>query len=190
VPAWLPLLSFRRLVVLALAVPAAAGLAACGQESHPTAGDGEGVYVDAGPITYQVQISRELNPYSVEDRAYLNGESSTAPKPDQEWFAVFLWAKNQSHSTATTSDRFDIVDTQGTRYYPVPVNSQVNPYVWTSQALRHGGTEPAPDSPGFFSATQGLELLFKLNTAVYSNRPLILEIYPQNGKPSSISLDL
>jgi len=34
-------------------------------------------------------------------------------------------------------------------------------------------------------------LLFKLNTAVYSNRPLSLEIYaPGDARPSSISLDL
>jgi hypothetical protein len=173
-----------------LALPAAVGLSACGQLSHPTEADGEGVYVDAGPITYQVQISRELNPYATEDRQYLNGVSAATPKPDQEWFAIFLWAKNQSHGTATTSDRFDIVDTEGTRYYPVQINPQVNPFVWTSQTLKHGGTEPAPDSPGWFSSTQGLEVLFKLSNSVYSNRPLTLEIYPQNGKPSTVSLDL
>jgi hypothetical protein len=190
VRARLPLLNLRRLAVLTLAVPAGLGLAACGQESHPTAADGEGVYVDAGPITYQVQISRQLNPWAVEDKQYLTGKTAGPLRPDQEWFGVFLWAKNQSHSPATTSDRFDIVDTQGTRYYPVPINTHVNPFAWTSETLAHGGIEPGPDSPGFFSATQGLELLFRLNTSVYSNRPLTLEIYPQNGKPSTISLDL
>jgi len=190
VSARLPLLTLRRLALLALALPAALGLGACGQLSHPTAADGEGVYVDAGPITYQVQISRQLNPYSTEDREYLTGESAPPPKPDEEWFAIFLWAKNQSHSNATTSDRFAIVDTEGTHYYPVPINTHVNPFAWTSQTLGHGGTEPSPDSPGWFSATQGLELLFKLNNSVYSNRPLTLQIYPQNGKPSTVSLDL
>lgn len=180
----------RRLAVLALSVPVALGLAACGQLSHPTEADSEGVYVDAGPITYQVQISRQLNPFSMEDRAYLIGKAAGPLKPDQEWFAVFLWAKNQSHGSATTTDRFDIVDTQGSRYYPVPINPKVNPYVWTPETLQHGATEPGPDSPGWFSATQGLELLFRLNTTVYSNRPLTLEIYPRTGKPSSISLDL
>jgi len=62
--------------------------------------------------------------------------------------------------------------------------------VWTAETLQHGATEPGPDSPGWFSATQGLELLFRLNNSIYSNRPLTLEIYPANGKPSSVSLDL
>jgi hypothetical protein len=181
----------RRLLVVALAVPAAMGLAACGQLSHPTEADGEGVYVDAGPITYQVQISRELNPFANEDHQYLVGESAAAPKPDEEWFAVFLWAKNQSKSPAPTADNFDIVDTQGNRYYPIPINPQANPYAWTQETLKHGATEPAPDSPAAFSATQGQEVLFKLNDSVYSNRPLTLEIYPPGGgKPSSVSLDL
>jgi hypothetical protein len=185
------ILSARRLLAVAFLVPAALGLGACGQQSHPTSGDGEGVYVDAGPITYQVQLSRTLNPFSTEDKEYLNGESASPPSPSQQWFAVFLWAKNQSHSTASTSDRFDILDTQGNRYYPIPVNPQVNPFVWTSQPLNHNGTEPAPDSAASFSATQGLELLFKLSTSVYSNRPLTLEIYaPGQSRPSSISLDL
>jgi hypothetical protein len=181
----------RRLLAIACAVPVALGLGACGQLSHPTEADGEGVYVDAGPITYQVQLSRQLNPSSVEDREYLVGESASAPKPDQEWFGVWLWAKNQSHTPAPTADNFDIVDTQGNRYYPIPINPQVNPFAWTQQTLKHGATEPAPDSPAWFSATQGAELLFKLNTSVYSNRPLTLEIYaPGVSKPSSVSLDL
>src|SRR5207248_2845394 len=94
----LPRLRTRRLL-LACAVPLALGLAACGNElSHPTSADTEGVYVDAGPITYQVQVSRQLNPYSVEDRAYLSGVNSPAPSASEEWFAVFLWAKNQTKS--------------------------------------------------------------------------------------------
>ncbi len=181
----------RRLLAVAFAVPAALGLAACGQQSHPTSGDGEGVYVDAGPITYQVQLSTQLNQYSIEDKQWLNGESATPPKPDEEWFGVFLWARNQSASPAPTSNTFDIIDTVGHRYYPIPINPQVNPFVWTSQTLQHGATEPAPNTAASFAPPQGQLLLFKLPTTVYSNRPLTLEIYPPGeSHPSSISLDL
>ena len=38
---------------------------------NPTSELNNGVYVDAGPVTYQLQISRELNQYAVEDRQYL-----------------------------------------------------------------------------------------------------------------------
>ncbi len=147
--------------------------------------------MDAGPITYQVQLSRELNAYSTEDREYLNGASGGAPGADQEWFGVFLWAKNQTHANQTTSDTFDIIDTQGNRYYPVPVNPQVNPFAWTPQTLAPLGTQPSPDSPASFGPTQGELLLFKLNTSIYSNRPLTLQIYaPGQAHPSSVSLDL
>ncbi len=170
---------------------AAVGLSACGRISHPTTADSEGVYVDAGPVTYQVQISRQLNPYSVEDRTYLTGQNSPPPRPDQQWFAIFLWAKNSTHSDQTTTDSFDIVDTQGHKYYPVPLNPQVNPFAWTSQTLAPDQTQPAPGSTASFGPTQGQELLFKLDNSVTSNRPLTFEIYaPGQPRPSSVSLDL
>jgi hypothetical protein len=167
------------------------GLGACGQKSHPTYADTEGVYVDAGPITYQVQISRQLNQYSTEDKSYLAGVTESGPTPDQAWFAVFLWAKNQTKRAARTSDSFDLVDTQGIKYYPIEINSQVNELAWTPQVLEPGGTEPGPDSLASSSLTQGQELLFKINNSAYANRPLALEIRAKGqAKPSRISLDL
>ena len=184
-------LDARRLSILAAAALLAVGLTACGQISHPTTGDNEGVYVDAGPLAYQVQLSRELNPYSVEDRKYLSGVSTSSPTPSEEWFVVFLWAKNQTHSNQTTTNSFDVVDTQGNKYYPVPINSAANPFAWTSQTVPPKGTEPAPDSAASFDPTQGGELLFKLGDSISSNRPLTLEIHaPGQANPSTVSLDL
>jgi hypothetical protein len=181
----------RRLPLPILAVLAALVAGGCGRISHPTTADSEGIYVDAGPVTYQVQLSRELNQYSVEDRMYLTGQSSPPPKPDQEWFAIFLWARNGTHSDQTASDSFDIIDTQGNKYYPIPLNPQVNPFAWKAQTLAPKATEPSADSPASFGPTQGGELLFKLNDSIYSNRPLTLQIYaPGQSRPSSVSLDL
>jgi hypothetical protein len=138
-----------------------------------------------------VQVSRQLNPYATEDKAYLNGVSTSAPTAQEEWFAVFLWAKNQTQANASTTKSFDIVDTQGTKYYPVPVNAQLNPFAWQQQTLRPHGTEPASDSVASFGPTQGGELLFKINDTAYSNRPLTLQIYaPGQSRPSTVSLDL
>ena len=54
-----------------------------------------------GAITYQVQLSRQLNPYATEDRRVLRRRlARPPPTPDQMWFAVFLWAKNETHQTA------------------------------------------------------------------------------------------
>lgn len=185
-------MSPRRLRILACSLALAFGLAACGhKEAHPTVADNEGFYVDAGPITYQVQLSRQLNPYSVEDSEYLGGVTTAPPKPDEFWFGVFVWAKNQTSSAQRTTDGFDIVDTQGNKYYPVPLNPQRDPFAWTPQLLEPSGTEPAPDTPASFGPTQGKELLFKINASAYDNRPLTLEIHaPGQANPSIVSLDL
>ena len=174
---------------LLLCLPA---LSACGhKEANPTTADTEGQYVRAGNLTYQVQLSRQLNPYSTEDRAYLRGVSTTTPKPNQEWFVVFLWARNETKRNLITANNFDIVDTAGNRYHPVALDRGANPLAWTPTSLRPLGIQPAPDSLASFGPTQGEELLFKLNNSVYSNRPLTLEIYANGqSQPSSISLDL
>lgn len=176
---------------------AALALSACGhKQAHPTFASAEGTassgfYVDAGKITYQVQISRELNPYSTEDKSYLAGVTSPPPSPSEEWFAVFLWAKNQTKAVATTTNSFTITDTQGTTYYPVQINTTMNELAWTPQELRPGATEPAPDSLASTSPTQGEELLFKLSDSAFSNRPLLLNIFAQGqAKPSRVELDL
>ena len=183
--------SLRRLFLVVGALLVVLGTTACGRIAHPTSADTEGVYVDAGPLTYQVQISRELNPFNIEDKEYLSGVSAPRPTPDQEWFAVFLWAKNETQSDHVTTNSFDIKDTIGNRYYPIPINAAVNPYAWTATALKPLGIYPQPDSTAYFGPTQGGELLFKLNSSVYSNRPLTLEIYAAGQKrPTSVSLDL
>src|SRR5947209_16864440 len=117
----------RRAALLAASALAATALAACGhKQANPTTADTEGQYVRAGDVTYQVQLSRQLNPYSTEDRSYFAGASATPVRPDQMWFGIFLWAKNESKHDLTTSASIDIVDTQGNTYYPVPLNASSN----------------------------------------------------------------
>jgi hypothetical protein len=187
--------SSRRYWILACVAAMALGLAACGRESHPEEANANnnGGYVDAGPITYQLQVSRQLNPYATEDSQYLTGlpAGTPQPKPDQMWYGVFLQAKNQSDQTAKTTDTFDIVDTQGNKYYPLALNPSENPYAWQSMTLQPSGVEPGADTTASFGPTQGRLLLFKLPTQVYSNRPLTLQIHsPNQSTPSTISLDL
>ncbi len=176
-------------------VALALGTAACGKESNPTSANANnnGAYVDAGPITYQLQVSRELNPWDIEDREYLAGVSNPTSTlaPDQLWYGVFLWAQNQTKQAASSTDSFDIVDTEGNVYHPVAVDSNVNPYTWQPQSLNASQQQPNLGSTPFYGPTQGQLLLFKLNNSVYSNRPLTLRIYaPGESQPSTISLDL
>lgn len=176
------------------AIGLALGLAACGKSEHPASLENDGVYEWAGPITYQLQISRELNQYSTEDSQYVKGlppGTSTALGPDHIWYGVFLWAKNQTDRPHQTSDSFRIVDTQNNRYYPIDVDTALNSYAWTSQTLNPGAIEPAPNTTASFGPTQGGLLLFKLPISVYDDRPLTLQILGPGGDVwGSISLDL
>jgi predicted small lipoprotein YifL len=186
----------RRALPVAAAIVAALSLAACGSRgpqhfANAEATASSGLYVDAGPVTYQVQISRELNQYNTEDRQYLIGvPKGVAPSTSQMWFAVFLWAKNQTHSVHVTSDHFTITDSQGNTYRPIKLDSAVNTLAWTPQLLRPGTTEPSPDSPASNDLTGGAELLFILDNSVYDNRPLTLHIYPPSGRDAMVQLDL
>ena len=86
-----------RLLTFAVLV-AALVFAGCGDKhDYNLAAETEGEYVDVGPMKYQVQISRLLNPNDPEDRGYLidlpAGESLGA---DDEWFAVFMRVENGS----------------------------------------------------------------------------------------------
>ena len=183
----------RRLWTLACALGLALCVAACGQVSDPSSALNNGVYVNAGPMTYQLQISRELNQYAVEDRQYLAGlPAGTGPlTPDELWYGVFLWAKNQTDQPQTTASEFTIVDSSGNVYHPIALDAELNGYAWTPQILQPSQIEPAPNTTASFGPTGGALLLFKLPNSVYANRPLTLNIYPPGGgKPGQISLDL
>lgn len=191
-----PLVRVRRLLIALCALTLVFGLAGCGhKQPHPTVADAnnDGGYIDAGPVTYQMQISRELNPYSTEDSQYVKGLPAGASglSANQIWYGVFLWAKNQTHHNQATSNSFEIVDTQGNVYYPVELDANANPFAWTSQTLAPNATEPGPNTIAIDGPTQGKLLLFKLSTTAYSNRPLILYVLGANGnKLGSISLNL
>jgi len=191
------------IVVCALAL--GLGLAACGgsKATHKAGSEAAGLsfadsnnngaYVQADSVTYQLQISRVLNPYGAEDSQYVNGlpAATTAPTADQEWYGVFLWAKNQTATPQTTSDKFVIVDTQGVKYYPVNLNPTVNPYAWTARTLAPLATEPGPATTAANGPTQGQLLLFKINNSAFANRPLTLDILGSSDQTlATISLDL
>jgi hypothetical protein len=195
----------RRSLIALCALLLALGLAACGNH-HPQTANGQqtgqnsadannnGGYVFAGPLTYQLQVSRELNQYSTEDSQYVKGVAGGTPTslgPTQMWYGVFLWAKNQTQRPQTTTDNFEIVDTQGDTYHPVRLDTGVNPFAWTSETLEPGGIQPNPETIAGQGPTQGGLLLFKVSTNVFSNRPLTLFILGSNDqKLGSISLDL
>jgi hypothetical protein len=185
---WIP----RRLWILVCTLGLSVGLAACGQTSQPTSLLNNGVYVDVGPITYQLQVSRELNPYLTEDSQYVAGvpAGTGALGPNELWYGVFLWAKNQGQHPQLTARSFKITDSNGDAFYPLDLNPNLNGYAWTQRLLAPGEVAPVLNSTASFGPTGGGLLLFKLPTAVYSNRPLTLHIFAPGGGSGQISLDL
>jgi hypothetical protein len=186
----------RMPLALLAALLAAVALGACGGAHDPvTHGESEGSYAKAGDLVYQVQLSRELNPQSTEDRQYLVGLPAGTPRPagDEEWFGVWLRVQNTTDRSQLLASQFKIVDSTGTEYTPIPLPA-TNPtsYQPVSVESKNGQpVQPDPDSIAGSGPIQGSMLLFKLNRSVYANRPLELEITPPGGgEPSSVVLDL
>jgi hypothetical protein len=185
--------AFRhRAVACCLALAAALALSACGASNIRTVAgaNNDGVYVTLDGVSYQLQVSRELNQYATEDRQYLAGLPATIAS-NELWYGVFLRAINSSHQARTTSDTFTISDTQGHTYYPTALAAG-NQFAWTAQSLAPNDTQPTPDSTAYYGPTQGQLVLFKLPTSVYANRPLTLTIKGSGGSSdvATISLDL
>jgi hypothetical protein len=188
----LPLL----LAVAALAV----GVSGCGVEhrtnetgvSQDELSAGNEPYFNVGPITYQVQVSRQLNPFDSSDVQYLAGVQGAQDLPGtQFWYGVFLWAKNQSGGYRKTTDSFKLVDSAGNVFTPTELNASLNPYAWTAQTLFPDDIEPQADSTASNGPNGGGLVLFKLPQTVYANRPLTLEMFAYGStKPSKVSLDL
>jgi hypothetical protein len=179
----------------------AIGLSGCGVDrrqatphdvSATELADGAEPYFWTGNVTYQVQVSRQLNPFDSYDVEYLAGvKGAQSISPQQLWFGIFLWAKNQTNHPVVTAYKFRIIDSAGDIYYPTPLDPNLNPYAWTPQTLSPDEIEPVADSAASDSSPGGGLILFKLNQSVYSNRPLTLLIFAHGSlKPSAVSLDL
>ncbi len=125
----------RKLPLAGLILLALVALGACGESrSRVTKGTYAGEsganapYLDVGPLIYQVQLSRQLNPYSVEDSAYLQGltPAQRVLRPGQEWFAVFIQVFNDTARVQLAAPSPLISDTQNNVYTPV-VPDQTQP---------------------------------------------------------------
>jgi hypothetical protein len=182
---------------LALLVILAAALAvsACGNKIDiRTQGDVEGLYIDVGPLVYQVQISRQINPDDVEDQAYLKGLPAGTPElaSDETWFGVFMRVANQSDETARAADRYRIIDTRETEYEAIELDSEVNPFAYVARDLPPNDILPTSGSPAASGPVQGALVLFRLKFDALQNRPIELKIESSAapGQEGTIDLDV
>lgn len=187
-----------RLSLLALALLSALLLGACGDShSKVTAGTYAGEsgqnapYLDVGPLVYEVQLSRELNPNNSEDAAYLQGLSAgqRTLAAGQEWFAVFVQVYNNTSRAHPSAGELTIADTQGNVYRPV-VSSQANPFTYRPALVPAKGVLPPPDTTASNGATQGALLLYRIQTVSLDNRPLELRVVDPSNPARTASAEL
>jgi hypothetical protein len=179
----------RRLALVVIAVLALAGCGT-GNPDFVKEAETEGTYVDVGGLTYQVQMSRYLNPSDSEDREYLQGVPGALDTAKQIWFGVWLRVKNYSGESLTPTTDFEITDTLNNRFTPVSL-PQTNVFAYNPGPLGHANVYPPPDTAAASGPIQGSLVLFKLDEASISNRPLILHITAAGDpEPATVSLDL
>jgi hypothetical protein len=185
--------------ILALpAVLAAVALGACG-DSHTKVTTGtyagesgaNAPYLDVGPLKYEVQLSRELNPANSEDSAYLKGLGAAERKlePGQEWFAVFVAVYNTTGHSERATETMTISDTEGNVYAPI-VPGSVNEYAYRGGVVPSKEQLPPPDTTPYFGPTQGSLLLYKIKVLSLDNRPLEIKITNPEDLAESANAEL
>lgn len=188
----------RKTAAVALALALALALAACG-DSHTRVSTGtyagesgqNAPYLNVGPLIYEVQLSRELNPANVEDASYLQGltPAQRTLHPGEEWFAVFIQVYNQTSTPHLGATNMTISDTQNNVYTPI-VPNQTNQFAYRAGLIPANSQVPVPSSVAANGSTQGALLLYKIQVVSLDNRPLELKIVAPNDASQTASAEL
>jgi uncharacterized protein YndB with AHSA1/START domain len=185
-------------LLLASALLVAISLGACGSSNEKistgTYAGEAGVsapYLTVGPLVYQVQISRALNPYDEEDSSYLSGltPAQATLSFGEEWFGVFIQVHNDTSRPHYAASAPTLSDTQGHTYYPViPLGS--NPYIYVGGIVPPNGQIPGLNTPAAAGPTQGALLLYKVKDYSLQNRPIVIKIVDRTNPLLSASAEL
>jgi hypothetical protein len=193
-----PLRIPRALLLVLLLVPALA-LSACSDNSHTRVTTGtyagesgqNAPYLNVGPLIYEVQLSRELNPYDTEDASYLADLTPAQSKlePGEEWFAVFLQVYNETSIPHPAATNISISDTQENVYTPI-VPPITNEFAYRGGLLGPKARIPALDTVAANGPTQGALLLFKIKVVSLDNRPIEIKIVDPTNPTQTASAEL
>jgi hypothetical protein len=189
--------------VLALALLA---LVAAGCGNHPktstdsaaqgsAVADTEGIYLDINNLTYQIEMSRYMNPNDVEDAEYLKGlpAGESQPSGDETWFGVWVRVQNQTDQTHPVADNWEIRDTLGKIFRPIPLDTNVNVFALDKTAQVPPNTVlPLASSAAGQGPIQGSLILFRIKDDSLQNRPLELRFTngQQGGGTGVYDLDV
>lgn len=182
----------RRLLPALLALAALAAAGCGGHTGQRVSAETEGLYLDVGEMTYQVQISRYMNPADQEDRAYFAGlpEGGEQLPGDEAWFGIFLRVQNEDTQAHRAAGNIVIEDTVGNKYRPVGLGDE-NLFAYRAEMVLPESVYPAPDTTAATGPVgNGLLLLFRLKIESLQNRPLIMRISEGAGQPSEVKLDV
>src|SRR4029077_6661979 len=135
----------RRATILGLIALAAAAVTACGnKEERTTHAATEGIYLDVGPMKYQVQISRLLNPNDPEDRGYLiDLPPGQQIRGQAQWFAVFMGGENGTEKAQPAATQYVIRETQGHVFRPITMGPK-NVFAYRGTFVPPKDTLPLP----------------------------------------------
>lgn len=185
--------------LLALMVISALVLGACSDDSHTRVTTGtyagesgqNAPYLNVGPLIYEVQLSRELNPADTEDAAYLRGLTPAQRNlaPGEEWFGVFLQVYNESSAPHPAATSLTISDTEGNVYAPI-LPAFTNEFAYRGGVLDSKGRIPALNTVAADGPTQGALLLYKIRVVSLDNRPLELKIVDPLDPTQTASAEL
>lgn len=188
----------RKPLLAVLALLVALALGACGNaDTRVTTGTYAGEsgqnapYLNVGPLIYEVQLSRQLNPANIEDAAYLRGLTPAESRlvPGEEWFAVFMQVYNHSSTPLPAATSLTISDTQNNVYAPI-VPDRTNEFVYRGGLVPAKSQIPVPESVASSGATQGALLLYKIQVVSLDNRPLELKIVDPTNPTQTASAEL
>lgn len=169
--------------LLLLALAALPILTGCGTEEETEVKEGEPLEI--GDISYNVQITRFLNPSSEEDAAYLQGAPPL--KDGEQYLAVFMQIENDGDEAAVVPYPFKIIDTRGDIYFQARVENDFAMVPGTP--IPPDGIVPGEETAANNGPIEGSMILFPIQEAATENRPLQLEVIGP-GEPGEIELDI
>ena len=159
-----------------------------------TVAETEGIYVDVGGLTYQVQLSRFLNPGDVEDKQYLYGLPDgvpTAAARRRDLVRRLDAGQELLRRGADADGRLQDRRHRGQRVR-ADVRSTVaaNPFAYDPIQLLAAQVLPTPDTAAASGPIQGSLILFRLKTESLPNRPLQARDRAEGDESAEIDLDL